>query len=396
MIPLVVWLLLANGGESLTRGGAVRARLASRTSTTAHLARRWHVESVFGTLTDPFADKLLVIASLVALAVVDRGARLDRRRDRRPRGVGHAAARPGASAPASSSRPARSASSRWPCRSAVLLAIMTLDLTGAALHVLLYAMVAITVASGVEVALRARRRHRAGRRRRDATLARRGARAPGFGQSWRGCVEQEPRSDMQSTSRDAGRVSPTRRSDASSAEAAGLLSCPPNGHRKPRRPAACRRSGRPWRRRSPRRAPPSPRSRSRPARRPMRSRQSRSPSPRRSPTPSCTPTWTDDQPGHRRGARALRGRARSSSWWPTRVAGCSRAPTARASGLGLPLIAQMTQSLEVHDRDGGGTEIRMAFALERAPPERRRERPAPGPTPLRNDVRCLLASCAEP
>jgi len=32
-------------------------------------------------------------------------------------------------------------------------------------------------------------------------------------------------------------------------------------------------------------------------------------------------------------------------------------------GLGLPLIAQMTESLEVHDRSGGGTEIRMAFAL---------------------------------
>ena len=32
-------------------------------------------------------------------------------------------------------------------------------------------------------------------------------------------------------------------------------------------------------------------------------------------------------------------------------------------GLGLPLIAQMTESLEVHDRAGGGTEIRMAFAL---------------------------------
>lgn len=32
-------------------------------------------------------------------------------------------------------------------------------------------------------------------------------------------------------------------------------------------------------------------------------------------------------------------------------------------GLGLPLIAQMTESLEVHDRDGGGTEIRMAFSL---------------------------------
>ena len=35
-------------------------------------------------------------------------------------------------------------------------------------------------------------------------------------------------------------------------------------------------------------------------------------------------------------------------------------------GLGLPLIAQMTQSLEVHDRPGGGTEIRMAFALASA------------------------------
>ena len=33
-------------------------------------------------------------------------------------------------------------------------------------------------------------------------------------------------------------------------------------------------------------------------------------------------------------------------------------------GLGLPLIAQMTKSLEVHDRDGGGTEIRMSFALD--------------------------------
>ena len=32
-------------------------------------------------------------------------------------------------------------------------------------------------------------------------------------------------------------------------------------------------------------------------------------------------------------------------------------------GTGQPLIAQMTQSLEVHDRQGGGTEIRMAFAL---------------------------------
>src|SRR3954449_2556280 len=32
-------------------------------------------------------------------------------------------------------------------------------------------------------------------------------------------------------------------------------------------------------------------------------------------------------------------------------------------GLGLPLISKMTASLEVHARNGGGTEIRMAFPL---------------------------------
>jgi serine/threonine-protein kinase RsbW len=32
-------------------------------------------------------------------------------------------------------------------------------------------------------------------------------------------------------------------------------------------------------------------------------------------------------------------------------------------GLGLPLIAQMAENLEVHERAGGGTELRMSFAL---------------------------------
>ena len=38
-----------------------------------------------------------------------------------------------------------------------LLAMMAFDLSGTSLQLLLYAMVAITVASGIEVALRARR-----------------------------------------------------------------------------------------------------------------------------------------------------------------------------------------------------------------------------------------------
>ena len=32
-------------------------------------------------------------------------------------------------------------------------------------------------------------------------------------------------------------------------------------------------------------------------------------------------------------------------------------------GLGLPLIAQMTDGFEVHEADTGGTEVRMRFAL---------------------------------
>lgn len=36
-----------------------------------HLARRWHVESTFGRIMDPFADKVLVIGALVFLAGPD-------------------------------------------------------------------------------------------------------------------------------------------------------------------------------------------------------------------------------------------------------------------------------------------------------------------------------------
>jgi serine/threonine-protein kinase RsbW/stage II sporulation protein AB (anti-sigma F factor) len=38
-------------------------------------------------------------------------------------------------------------------------------------------------------------------------------------------------------------------------------------------------------------------------------------------------------------------------------------PDSPGLGLGLPLIAQMTSGFEVHERDPGGTEVRMRFAL---------------------------------
>ena len=38
-------------------------------------------------------------------------------------------------------------------------------------------------------------------------------------------------------------------------------------------------------------------------------------------------------------------------------------PDSPGIGLGLPLIARMTAGFELHERDGGGTELRMRFRL---------------------------------
>jgi CDP-diacylglycerol--glycerol-3-phosphate 3-phosphatidyltransferase len=156
IVPLIVWLLISAGGESLL--AATLFAIASLSDAyDGFLARRWGVESVFGTLTDPFADKLLVLASLVALAVTDRvpvwivvviAARevwvtLLRAQARRG-GVVIGAGLLG--------------KLKMGVQACTLLAVMALDLSGASLQVLLYAMAAITIGSGIEVALRTRRR----------------------------------------------------------------------------------------------------------------------------------------------------------------------------------------------------------------------------------------------
>jgi CDP-diacylglycerol--glycerol-3-phosphate 3-phosphatidyltransferase len=155
MVPVVVWLLLANGGESLV--AAALFALASLTDAyDGHLARRWGVVSVFGTLTDPFADKLLVLASLGTLAVVDVVpvwiVALIAGREVWATLVRAQARRGGVVIPAGPLGKLKMA-----VQACVLLAIMALDLSAGMQDALLYAMVAITVGSGVEVALRARR-----------------------------------------------------------------------------------------------------------------------------------------------------------------------------------------------------------------------------------------------
>jgi CDP-diacylglycerol--glycerol-3-phosphate 3-phosphatidyltransferase len=155
IIPAVVLLLLESGP---TMTAAALFAVASLTDAIdGNLARRWHVESVFGTLADPFADKLLVLGSLGALAAVDRvpvwvvviiAAReiwvTVLRNYARRRGVVIAAGPLG--------------KAKMVCQVFTLFAIIAFDLTGLALALPLYATAAITVASGVEIGLRARRR----------------------------------------------------------------------------------------------------------------------------------------------------------------------------------------------------------------------------------------------
>jgi len=156
IIPLVVWLLLENAGLSLT-AAALFAAASLTDALDGQLARHWRVESVFGTLADPFADKLLVLGSLGALASVDRvpvwvvvliasrevWATLLRVYARRT-GVVLAAGPLG--------------KLKMVVQVGTLLALMSFDLSGAALALPLSAMVAITVGSGVEIAVRARQR----------------------------------------------------------------------------------------------------------------------------------------------------------------------------------------------------------------------------------------------
>jgi CDP-diacylglycerol--glycerol-3-phosphate 3-phosphatidyltransferase len=71
-IPVFVWLLLsADGGHSWA--AAVVFGVAGATDQLdGWLARRWHVESAFGKVADPLADRLMIDAAVILLLVAHR------------------------------------------------------------------------------------------------------------------------------------------------------------------------------------------------------------------------------------------------------------------------------------------------------------------------------------
>ena len=71
-IPVFVWLYLAAGDGPAWGAGIFFAAAALTDQLDGYLARRWHVESRFGKLADPLADRLMIGTAAVLLLATGR------------------------------------------------------------------------------------------------------------------------------------------------------------------------------------------------------------------------------------------------------------------------------------------------------------------------------------
>jgi CDP-diacylglycerol--glycerol-3-phosphate 3-phosphatidyltransferase len=72
LIPLFIALMVQAGHQASWPAGVVFGIAAITDQVDGFLARRWHVESRFGKLADPLADRLMIDAAVISLAVYDR------------------------------------------------------------------------------------------------------------------------------------------------------------------------------------------------------------------------------------------------------------------------------------------------------------------------------------
>src|SRR6476620_8022472 len=71
-IPLFIWLLLDDRTGPSWPAGIVFALAGITDQLDGYLARRWHVESAFGKVADPLADRLMIDTAVVMLVALDR------------------------------------------------------------------------------------------------------------------------------------------------------------------------------------------------------------------------------------------------------------------------------------------------------------------------------------
>jgi CDP-diacylglycerol--glycerol-3-phosphate 3-phosphatidyltransferase len=72
LIPVYAVLILASDGGKSWPAAIVFGIAAITDQVDGFLARRWHVESRFGRLADPLADRLMIDAAVILLAYYDR------------------------------------------------------------------------------------------------------------------------------------------------------------------------------------------------------------------------------------------------------------------------------------------------------------------------------------
>jgi cardiolipin synthase (CMP-forming) len=72
LIPVFVVLMVRAGHRPSWPAGVVFGVAGITDQVDGFLARRWHVESRFGQIADPLADRLMIDAAVILLAVYDR------------------------------------------------------------------------------------------------------------------------------------------------------------------------------------------------------------------------------------------------------------------------------------------------------------------------------------
>jgi CDP-diacylglycerol--glycerol-3-phosphate 3-phosphatidyltransferase len=71
-IPIFVWLYLGAGDDAAWGAGLFFAAAALTDQLDGYLARQWHVESRFGTVADPLADRLMIGTAAVLMLATGR------------------------------------------------------------------------------------------------------------------------------------------------------------------------------------------------------------------------------------------------------------------------------------------------------------------------------------
>jgi CDP-diacylglycerol--glycerol-3-phosphate 3-phosphatidyltransferase len=71
-IPVFVWLFLDAGDDAAWGAGIFFAAAALTDQLDGFLARRWHVESAFGKVADPLADRLMIDVAVLLLCLDGR------------------------------------------------------------------------------------------------------------------------------------------------------------------------------------------------------------------------------------------------------------------------------------------------------------------------------------